>query len=75
MDILEAFFDDCCNIGEGLEVKSADLRQAYEKWAGENGEKAIGSRRFANKLIEKGFSGGKGIHVDGARGWKGLGLK
>ncbi|UCF91073.1 MAG: DNA primase [Desulfobacterales bacterium] len=49
-DILGHFIEDCCILGDNLEVKAGDLYQAYVKWCGEMGHKAMSGTRFGREM-------------------------
>jgi putative DNA primase/helicase len=73
MDVVGAFIDEVCEVGAGLEIRSADLFSAYAKWAISNGELPIlTSNALGRRLPKKGFRRGK---VHGMRSWKGLALR
>ncbi len=52
MDVVSAFLDACCIIGEGRE-KPSDLYQAYNKWASENNEYIMSSRKFGQEMAKR----------------------
>lgn len=52
MDVVAAFLDACCILGDGRE-KTTDLYQSYTKWADENNEYKMSSRKFAQELLKK----------------------
>jgi putative DNA primase/helicase len=56
MDTLGAFIAERCStaFADG-NAGASDLFRAYDSWAKENGEHALGSRKFGEKLLEKGF--------------------
>ncbi len=75
MDPLRDFIADFCLLGDGLWVPSAQLREAYERWAKETGEtNLLRGRKWGERLRAYGCepaqaSGGK------LRIWKGIALK
>lgn len=52
MDVVSAFLEACCVLGDGRE-KTTDLYQSYTKWADENNEYKMSSRKFAQELLKK----------------------
>lgn len=56
MDVLAAFLDEHCTLGEGFTVKASDIRARYDGWCKENGEKPISGRRFGEQLRERGVA-------------------
>lgn len=54
-DVLGSFLDDCCEVGKGLEVSSADLYAAYRKWAKDSGEFELSMTAFGRRIDERGF--------------------
>lgn len=72
-DHLGQFIDECCLRDEGATVLTAELWQAYVKWANENEEVTLSRQTFTNRLKSKGFTPGRTGH-EGKRTWKGLGL-
>lgn len=57
MDVVSAFLSACCTMGEGRE-KPSDLYQAYNKWASENNEYIMSSRKFGQEIAKR-FEGTK----------------
>ncbi|OAD21964.1 P4 family phage/plasmid primase, partial [Candidatus Thiomargarita nelsonii] len=71
-DVLSAFFEDCCVIVPGVQVKTGELYKAYVEWCEANGEKSIENNRiFGKQLSERGF---KPHRSHGVRYWQGIGL-
>lgn len=75
-DIVLAFINDCCTLGDGLWTSTADLRTALEEWQQERGD---------NRTIDATTLGGglernnctsvrKRNNGKQARGWQGIGL-
>jgi putative DNA primase/helicase len=56
MDVLAAFLDECCTLGEGFTVKATDIRARYEEWCKGMGERPISGRRFGEQLRERGVT-------------------
>ncbi|MDX9788030.1 MAG: phage/plasmid primase, P4 family [Desulfobacterales bacterium] len=68
------FVDECCLLGPGLSVLSADLYVAYQKWATDSGvRRTLGRNSFSSRVIRLGAEAGKG--TAGARMLYGVGLK
>lgn len=54
MDVISAFLDACCMIGEG-ETKASKLYAVYAKWAEEHNEYLMSSTKFGTELKRKGI--------------------
>ena len=52
MDVVSAFLEACCVLGDGRE-KTTDLYQAYVKWADENNEYKMSSRKFGQEMAKR----------------------
>lgn len=52
MDVMSAFLESCCIVGAGRE-KTADLYQAYSRWADENNEYKMSSRKFGREMAKR----------------------
>lgn len=74
MDLLKEFLDDVCELGD-FSVKSSDLWQAWESYAGAKGElKYISTdRALGRRIAARGFT--KTRNVEGARGRGFYGLR
>ena len=75
---MREFVEDCCVVHPGLSVKTAPLWQAYEKWAEENGERHVLSRKkFADRLQALGCEQvmRKFGRAYSERGWAGVWLR
>lgn len=55
MDVIGAFIDECCIIGEQYKSLAKDIYDTYVKWCEENGEYTISQRAFGLKLTDRGF--------------------
>ena len=73
-DTLGSFLEECCDVGAGISVSSADLRNSYSKWAAANGAGLLSPRVFKNRLESRGFKSDR-IGHDRTRSFVGLGLK
>ncbi len=75
-DPLKDFFDQCCVFGDALQVTTARLREVYEPWCRNNGDRPLGSREFNERLRRRGCAETNKIKVLGKdqRGWKGIGI-
>ncbi len=56
MDVLGAFVEECCTVGDTLSVTAKDLYKAYADWAKDAGERTMTKKSFGTRLGEKGFS-------------------
>jgi putative DNA primase/helicase len=72
MDPLREFISECCVLGEGHWVSSAELRKEYGSWCEEGGEKPLTGRNFAERLRARGCTPDR---ASGKRVWRGIGLK
>ena len=71
MDLLAAFFEECCILDKSKMAKSSMLYHSYSEWAEKNGEHVMSNRRLAGQLKERGhdsFRQNDGIY------WIGIGL-
>lgn len=73
MDLLAAFLDDCCMVGDQYTVTAKELHLAFCTWAEESKEPVISKRMMADRLAEKGFQPFR--QTGGGRCWRGLSLK
>jgi putative DNA primase/helicase len=73
MDLLNDFIQDCCNVGQNLNVHSKQLYQAYANYCEENAEYQLKQTSFGRKLKEKGFVS-KQLGKKRTRCWLGLDL-
>lgn len=73
MDLLNNFIQDCCNVGQDLNVHSKQLYQAYADYCEENAEFQFKQTSFGRKLKEKGFVS-KQLGKKRTRCWLGLNL-
>lgn len=71
-DIIGTFIDECCKTDKGFSVSGSTLRDAYQKWAEENGEHIFSNRAWKQALEEHGFTRSRGMY---GSTWKGLCLK
>lgn len=64
MDVVAAFVDECCFVGEDRWCNFANLYDAYDRWCLESHETPQKKRRFGDSLTERGyerFSGPKNV--------------
>lgn len=71
-DPLAEWLDACCQLDAGASSTAAALRSSYETWATDNGEKPVGTRKFADALRGHGCTARRG--TGGARNWDGIAL-
>jgi putative DNA primase/helicase len=66
-DLLAAFINDCCIMGEECESKASDVRQRLDQWCKESGEKQVSGRRLGDYLAERGITKRRsnGLYYDG----------
>ena len=53
-DHIGRFVDECCTLAEGLTVSARDLRNAYETWCNEAGERPWSEKAMAPHLVDRG---------------------
>jgi putative DNA primase/helicase len=74
MDVVGAFLNECCELGEDRTVSAADLYRAYGEWCKDTGETQEKQRKFGSKLTERRrfdrYRGGK----TGGHMWRGVDL-
>lgn len=70
-DVLGAFFDECCVIGEGFSVKTSDLWEAYKRWAEQGCEYRMTQTLLGRRLADRGM---KKEHTKHGNFWDGIGL-
>jgi putative DNA primase/helicase len=73
MDLLGAFFKDCCCFSADAETPTKVLRKGYESWCEKNGEEAITPHKMAQRLRERGCESAQ-LGASRERGWKGVRL-
>jgi predicted P-loop ATPase len=73
MDVLAAWFADCCVVKKHCETKAADLYAAYTRWCEQSGEYPEKQRRFGMRLTERGFQ--RFRSTGGDHFWRGIGLR
>jgi putative DNA primase/helicase len=74
MDPLRGFIEDCCVLRPDAWMAAAKLREAYERYCQENGEKRLLSPNdFAEGLRARGCEAER-RGKDRTRGWRGIGL-
>ncbi len=73
MDSFAGFVEECCVTGDGQWVASKTLRECYESWGSDRGDRwLLGGRAFTDRL--------KALRcapqtVNRVRGWRGIGLE
>lgn len=53
MDVISAFLDDCCEVGEGFYVKSSELYGAYSAWCEANTEYKMSNTKFSVEMDKR----------------------
>jgi putative DNA primase/helicase len=76
MDPLKDFLAECCVIDPGAQVTAGDLRDAYERWARENGQReTVTGKAWGERLRKAGAIQGRvGQAARRVRAWLGIGL-
>jgi putative DNA primase/helicase len=74
-DFLAPFIAEHCEITDSKddEAQVGVLYKQYTEWAGQNGEKAVSSKRLSAMLKDRGFENYQA--TDGKFRWKGLALR
>jgi putative DNA primase/helicase len=70
-DPVAGFIADCCTLNADAWTRSADLRQSYERYAEEQGEKPLAGKWFGEALSRHGL---RPERLYAGRGWRGVGL-
>lgn len=70
-DILGAFFEECCVMGEEYRVKAGDLWEEYKCWAEQGGEYRLTQTALGRRLADRGL---KKEHGKLGNYWVGIGL-
>jgi putative DNA primase/helicase len=71
MDPLKLFFDERCTFFADAWTSAKTLRDTYETWAKDSGERALDARQFAERLRERGCIQKP---TRAGRGWSGIAL-
>lgn len=53
MDVISAFIEDRCTIGEGVSVQSSALYSAYSSWAEDNNEYRMSNTKFGVEIAKR----------------------
>ena len=53
MDVISAFLDDCCEVGEGFCARSSELYGAYSAWCEANTEYKMSNTKFSVELDKR----------------------
>lgn len=52
-DVIGAFFDECCTLGQSEEVRGGVLYWAYSTWCRNNGHRPLSNPRFSKRVLER----------------------
>jgi putative DNA primase/helicase len=76
MDPLARFLEDYCTLDKAFWTEAKKLRDSYEAWCEQEGERAIRPKEFGNILRSHGCEPGRQRPGGGklVRGWKGIDL-
>jgi len=72
MDTLAMFIAECCDQGQGLQVRSGALYTAYTAWCQASGEQPATKQAFGRQLTERGYNRS---HDRAGRTYLGLSIK
>ncbi|MBC1420098.1 primase-like DNA-binding domain-containing protein, partial [Listeria fleischmannii] len=50
MDVITAFIEDCCEVGEDKNIKAKVLYETYRDWAKDNGQYVMSSTKFGREI-------------------------
>lgn len=64
--------DGVLETGEGLQIRSSELYSMYVDWARQTGERALGNRRFVNRLASS-LPNLDHVRIQGNHFWRGVG--
>lgn len=70
-DVLGAFFDECCVLGDDYRVKTSDLWEAYKRWAENGCEFRMTQTLLGRRLADRGLKKEHSMH---GNFWAGIGL-
>jgi putative DNA primase/helicase len=70
-DTLGRFLEDCCTVAPDARVRAADVLDAYQHWAKDNGEPELSQQKLGRRLTDRGF---KAHRTKSTRMWLGLDL-
>lgn len=73
-DIVNAFFEECCDLEPNLEVRGGHLYYAYKRWCYRNGHKPMSNNRIKDDYIRLGLYKKK-ASGSGTPYWVGIDLK
>jgi putative DNA primase/helicase len=72
MDVIAAFLQDCCVLGDEREVNTCELYAEYQGWCEQMGESPVTQKALATALQERGCTSGR---KSKGRLWSGIALK
>jgi putative DNA primase/helicase len=72
MDVIAAFIQNCCVVGDKQEISSSALYEEYRGWCAQMGESPVTQKALAIALQERGCTPGR---KSGGRLWRGIALK
>lgn len=74
-DHLGRFIEECCEVHDDAYVSAGALRQEYESWCDEQGERPWSAKAVGSELTNRGFDVTlRGSGSERARTWLGIGL-
>ncbi|WP_088840672.1 phage/plasmid primase, P4 family [Listeria sp. ILCC797] len=53
MDVITAFIEDCCEVGEDKNIKAKVLYETYRDWAKNNGQYVMSNTKFGKEITLK----------------------
>jgi putative DNA primase/helicase len=71
MDVLAAFFEECCVFDKPAEAGASELYKAYTRWCEAAGERCESQTSFGTRLRERGLTNRE---THGRKVWRGIGL-
>jgi phage/plasmid-associated DNA primase len=75
-DFLREFIDECCFVDQTEKVPVKALRDAYERWCGDQGEEPAQGRTFNRMMEERGYERKQAkVKGMGCKVWMGVRLK
>jgi len=72
-DHLGRFIGSCCVVGDTFSVTSRALREVYEQWCEDEGERAWSAHAIGRELLARGFDSAQ-VGAARTRSWLGIGL-
>src|SRR5699024_5379956 len=53
MDSIEAFIEECCDVGDNFRIRGSELFEEYDYWAKENNQYRMTNTKFGREISKK----------------------